>query len=327
MNLISVIVPVYNLEQYLGRCLDSLFAQTHRELEVIAVDDGSTDSSPKILDEYAQREPRLKVIHKPNGGVSSARNAGLAAATGDFIGFCDGDDIVEPGMYERLLANLLKYDADISHCGMCIEGLDGEKRYFYNTGELCVQNHAEGLLELLKGSKVEPTLCLKLYKKSLFKDVVLDSSLLYNEDLLANAMLFKKAEKSVYEDICLYKYMRRLDSACKGDVAEKHVFHPIEVRSRIIELCKNEEESIQRQAKENYIHSAISTYSLLCTERAKAFVKYKDMFRRKLSEHKDWLRFLPKSTKLHALLIIDLPLLYKPTISLYRLCSRSKSYG
>ena len=327
MNLISVIVPVFNLEQYIVRCLDSLFAQTHRELEVVAVDDGSSDDSPKILDEYAKKEPRLKVIHKPNGGVSSARNAGLEAATGDYIGFCDGDDVVEPEMYERLLANLLKYDADISHCGMCIEGLDGEKRYFYNTGELCVHDHSDGLLELLKGSKVEPTLCIKLYKSSLFKDVVIDSSLLYNEDLLTNAILFKKANKTVYEDVCPYHYIRRPDSACKGGVADKHVFHPIEIRNRIIDLCKDEKEEIQIQTKMNFVHSAISTYSLLCTDRAKDYSKFRPQFRETLKKHKDWLGFVSKSTKAHALLIINLPFLYKPILSLYRLCFRSKSYG
>ena len=103
-HLISVIVPVYNVEKYLRQCLDSIINQTYRNLEIILVDDGSTDSSGIICDEYAQIDARIKVIHKENGGLSSARNAGLDVCTsgGDFIAFVDSDDWLEPDMYERL---------------------------------------------------------------------------------------------------------------------------------------------------------------------------------------------------------------------------------
>ncbi len=301
--------------------------QTHKEIEVIAVDDGSTDNSPMILDEYATKEPRLRVIHQSNGGVSSARNAGLAVATGDYIGFCDGDDEVEPTMYERLLANLLKYDADISHCGMLTKGVDGKTRYLYNTGALEVHSRKEGILEILKGERVEPSLCMKLYKKELFQGFQFDPSIRINEDLLANVQLFQKAQRTIYEDVPLYHYMRRDSSASKSPIAEKHVFHPIKARERILELCKTEEETIQRQAIVSYLHTLISTYSLLCTNKASNYHKYKDTFRGKLIEHKDWLRLLPASSQVHALIIVHLPFLYMPILSIYRLLTRSKSYG
>ena len=103
---ISVIVPVYNTEKFLNNCIESILNQTHKNLEVIIIDDGSTDNSPAICDEYAKKDSRVKVIHKENGGVSSARNAGLDIASGEYIGFIDGDDVIEPDMYHFLLANL-----------------------------------------------------------------------------------------------------------------------------------------------------------------------------------------------------------------------------
>jgi glycosyltransferase involved in cell wall biosynthesis len=114
--LISVIVPVYNAERYLARCVDSVLGQTHRELELILVDDGSSDASGAICDEYAARDPRVRVIHKANGGVSAARNDGLEASRGEFIAFCDNDDFYAPGMLERLWDMCLAGDCDVAQC-------------------------------------------------------------------------------------------------------------------------------------------------------------------------------------------------------------------
>ena len=112
-NLISVIIPVYNVEQYLSKCLDSVVNQTYKNLEVILVDDGSTDNSGKICDEFALKDNRIIVIHKSNGGLSSARNEGLKFAKGQYVGFVDSDDYIEIGMYEKLLEVSLKYGSDV----------------------------------------------------------------------------------------------------------------------------------------------------------------------------------------------------------------------
>jgi glycosyltransferase involved in cell wall biosynthesis len=114
--LVSVIVPVYNAERWLGRCVDSILGQSHRELELILVDDGSGDGSGAICDGYAARDTRVRVIHKANGGVSAARNDGLAAARGEWIAFCDDDDFLAPGMVARLMAICLQNDCDIAQC-------------------------------------------------------------------------------------------------------------------------------------------------------------------------------------------------------------------
>ena len=116
-NLISIIVPVYNVENYLRKCVDSIINQSYKNLEIILVDDGSTDSSGKICDEYSLKDSRIKVIHKKNGGLSDARNAGMEIASGDFWGFVDSDDYIDSDMYSVLLENLLGAEADLSACG------------------------------------------------------------------------------------------------------------------------------------------------------------------------------------------------------------------
>ncbi len=120
-RLISVIVPVYNAEKYLARCVESVLGQTHKELELILVDDGSGDGSGAMCDDFAARDPRVRVIHKANAGVSAARNDGIEAARGEWIAFCDNDDFYASGMLARLLEICLEHDADIAQCA-CVKG-------------------------------------------------------------------------------------------------------------------------------------------------------------------------------------------------------------
>ena len=123
-ELISVIVAIYRVEQWLPRCIDSILAQTHRNIELILVDDGSPDNCGKLCDDYAKKDARIRVIHKENGGQSTARNAALDIAQGDFIGFIDGDDWIAPTMYEVLLSHLKAFSVDIVQCG-CNIWIDG----------------------------------------------------------------------------------------------------------------------------------------------------------------------------------------------------------
>ena len=114
--LISVIVPIYNVEKYLPQCIESILRQTYTNLEIILVDDGSPDSCPQICDDYAAKDSRIKVIHQANSGVSAARNSGLKIAKGKYIGFIDGDDYIEPDMYEYLYNLITVYEGNISVC-------------------------------------------------------------------------------------------------------------------------------------------------------------------------------------------------------------------
>ena len=240
---ISIVIPVYNLENCIKSSLDSVFAQTYKNIEVIAVDDGSTDLTPAVLDAYALKETRLKVIHKLNEGVSKARLTGIKAASGEFIGFVDGDDKIDPDMYERLVKNALGYGADISHCGYRRLNPDGTVSYYYNTGDVIVQNNEQGLYDLLEGARIEPSLCNKVFRASLFLNVTdnpeMDFSLKNNEDLLMNYFLFKSSEKSVFEDFCPYQYIVRSNSASKGAVSVNKLSDPIKAAKIIYDNSKN----------------------------------------------------------------------------------------
>lgn len=220
MSKISVIVPIYNIEKFLPRCLDSILSQTYRNLEIILVDDGSKDCSGEIADQYAKKDSRIKVIHQVNSGVSVARNRGLDQATGDYIGFVDGDDYVEPDMYETLMQIINEHHVDIAHCGYQMV-YPSRVDYYYNSGEKIKLSHDEGLLELLKGTKVEPGLWNKLYKAELFKQIRLPVGVTETEDLLCNFEVFLLADTSFFYDVSKYHYMLRSGSATSGILTEK----------------------------------------------------------------------------------------------------------
>lgn len=237
-KLISIIVPAYNLEQYIESCLRSILNQTYKNIEIIVVDDGSTDSTAEIIDAMAQENRRIVTIHKENGGVSSARQAGIDKATGDYIGFVDGDDFVEPEMYEHLLENLLKYDADISHCGYQMVFPDGHVDMYYNTGKIVEQSHSQGITDLLEGIFVEPGLVNKLFKHSIVSGFATsslwDTTIRINEDLLMNYLFFSKADKSIYEDIPFYHYILRKGSATTSKKQLYKINDPVRVANCIM---------------------------------------------------------------------------------------------
>ena len=117
-SLISVIVPIYNVEKYLQKCVDSIINQTYKNLEIILVDDGSPDNCPKMCDDYAEKDSRIKVVHKENGGLSDARNVGMEVATGEYVSFIDSDDYISLDFYETLLETIVDNDSDVVECGV-----------------------------------------------------------------------------------------------------------------------------------------------------------------------------------------------------------------
>ncbi len=240
---ISIIVPAYNIAPYLPRCLDSILAQTHTNIEVLVVNDGSSDETGEVMDAYAKKDARVVPLHQENGGVVKARFAGMRAATGEWIGFVDGDDVIAPDMYARLLKNALDYGADISHCGYQMV-FPNRVDYYHNTGRLAQQDKLTGLYDLLDGSSIEPGLWNKLFHKnllhSLFHSGVEDAGYRINEDLLMNFYLFREADKAVYEDFCPYQYMIRKGSASNVKESESHYSDIIRVRARLCELTQTD---------------------------------------------------------------------------------------
>ncbi len=235
-NLISIIIPAYNLEHCLANTLDSILAQTWQNIEIIVVNDGSCDGTGAVIDSYAARCPRLKAIHKENGGVTSARLRGVAEASGHWIGFVDGDDYCEPHMYQRLLENALKHDAAISHCGYQMVFPDGHVDYYYNTGRILDQPGIQGCYDLLTGAFVEPGLVNKLYRRDLFATLPgqMNPDIRINEDLLMNYLLFKQARLAVFEDICPYHYILRRGSAATAKLNAHKLLDPLKVTHIIL---------------------------------------------------------------------------------------------
>lgn len=228
---ISIIIPAFNIQDYLGNTLDSVLAQSYDNLEIIVVNDGSKDNTGSILDDYAQKDSRIKAIYQENSGVTSARLCGIQAASGAYIGFVDGDDFIEPQMYMRLMENAKRFDADISHCGYQMIFPAGRIDYYYHTGRIVKQEGKQGCTDLLSGNFVEPGLWNKLYRRELFEglDSWMDKSIRINEDLLMNFYLFRQAQKCVFEDVCPYHYVLRQGSAATAQLNKHKLKDPLSV--------------------------------------------------------------------------------------------------
>lgn len=241
--LISIIIPAYNSEKYIAHCLDSILAQTYLNYEIIIVNDGSKDGTADIIDRYAAEHDCITVIHQENGGVTRARLNGVAQTSGEYIGFVDSDDEIEPDMYELLVGNALKYNADISHCGYSMV-FPSRVIPYYGTGLLVEQDNRKGLLDLFDGSKIEPGLCNKLYHRTLFHsllhDDVIDFSIKINEDLLMNYYLFRESKKSVFEDVCKYHYLVHEGSATTSIINKNKLLDPLNVRKKLLQETIND---------------------------------------------------------------------------------------
>lgn len=265
-ELISVVVPAYNVGPYLSNCLDSILAQSYSNIEIIIVDDGATDNSASIARAYQDRCPeRVRFLHTENHGVTSARLTGVEASRGAWIGFVDGDDEVEKDLYERLYRNAVHYSADISHCGYKTIVNGGERVHeFYNTGRLAVQNRQEGLRDLIVGS-FEPSLCNKLFRADLLRGMMqrgeMDLSIKYNEDLLMNFYLFRSASRSVFEDFCGYHYLARSSSVTRNQFRPQKLLDPVRVRRQMLEQIEPELKDLMW-----------GDYLMLCTIAYGAFV-------------------------------------------------------
>lgn len=230
--LISVIIPAYNICNELPSCLDSVLRQTLANIEIIVVNDGSTDDTAAVTEHYASQDPRVIAIHQENSGVTNARLAGVRASRGQWIAFVDGDDQVDSDMFSHLLENAEKYGADISHCGyrkISPNRID----YYYNTGKILEQDHEIALKDLLSAEFIEPALCNKLYKRSLFHKLLakplMDPNIRNYEDMLMNFFLFQESSKAIYEDFCPYQYIFRADSASTAKPNRYKLLGPLQV--------------------------------------------------------------------------------------------------
>ncbi len=216
-KLITIIMPVYQAEKYLEKSINSVLNQTYKNWELILVDDGSTDSSPLICDDYARRDTRIRVFHKINGGQSSARNLGIQEAKGIYITFMDNDDIVLPEMYEVLVANIESAHADISACSYIIHREDGDVYHDVHSNEFYVFDNKEGMKAFLSREMMDIYVWTKLYKKDFLDRYQLRfEEGRSEEDFLFNSLAFIYAKCTVFVDRAFYIYNERINSACRN---------------------------------------------------------------------------------------------------------------
>ena len=201
--LISIIIPVYNAGKHLSKCIDSVLAQTHKNLEIILVDDGSTDTSSQICDEYAAKDTRIKVIHQRNQGVSSARNAGLKATTGQYIGFVDADDYIDSDMYSYLLNLLQSTHSDMARCGIYA---------LKNPPSFSLPLPAPEAL-----SHLYPQIFIwnMLFSRATIHNIRFDTSLFFAEDMQFVVNVLNKNPKIIYKSDKKYHYSYNPQSATK----------------------------------------------------------------------------------------------------------------
>lgn len=206
-SLISVIVPIYNVERYLEKCILSIQCQTHQDLEIILSDDGSTDNSGAICDHFAALDSRIRVIHKMNGGLSDARNAGIEVASGSYYMFVDSDDFIAPDTIEKLYLAATEHDCEIAVCNIVRTFDDGTTEPFYHPVDQLTVWAGQQRFETLK----QPSACNKLFRAELFKDVRFPKGKFY-EDTFVYHVLAYQATQIVLTGHDGYYYLSRRDS-------------------------------------------------------------------------------------------------------------------
>lgn len=212
-KIISVIVPVYNVEDYLPKCLDSILNQTFVDFELILVDDGSTDVSGKICDEYAQLDERIKVIHQKNGGLSNARNSAVAIAKGKYYSFIDSDDWVDEHMLFEMYTQAVLNEADIVIAGHFIVNLDTSIKENIKVKAQRILNRIEATSLILEDKEIHSFAWDKLYRRELFEGIQYPENRVF-EDTATTYKLFNRAIRLVQMDKAYYYYLRRESSIC-----------------------------------------------------------------------------------------------------------------
>ncbi|MBE6091229.1 MAG: glycosyltransferase [Clostridium beijerinckii] len=312
-DLISVIVPVYNVEKYLPQCIDSILNQTEKNLEIILVDDGSLDNSGKICDEFSKKDDRIVVIHKKNNGLSSARNAGLEIAKGNYIGFVDSDDWLDKSMYEILLKLLKENNSDISCCDFFkTANSDGSIPHIDNE-IINSYNNIESLNNFYNDLYTQTVVAWnKLYKRELFKDISYPVGKIH-EDEGTTYKLYYKANKITYTNMPLYYYRITPNSITTSKFNKKRL-DIIDVYDEKVKFIKNiNNEDIYSKTLKWYLFKLINCY-FECSNNIENNTEYLTLINQKVSEtYKSYVQSNKK--QLHWIILFSIfkinPKLYK----------------
>lgn len=283
-SLVTVVVPVYNVATYLPECLDSILAQTYRNLEIIVVDDGSTDSSPEICDKYGELDNRIKIVHQQNGGLSAARNTAIEIATGEYITFVDSDDALNCDMIYYLYTNALKVAADISICQY--QMIDEKSDKFGSPNSIkdtCIIGDAcDCVRGFFKEKGISASAWGKLYKIDLFSDVRYPVGK-YHEDVFTTYKVFAKSKVLIIGHEAYYMYRSRPGSIMALDFQPKHM-DAIEGKMEQYEFIKAEIPSLEKIAAADIVYAA-NTCSMRIAHTRKNYPGYVSQLQKIYREH------------------------------------------
>lgn len=295
-DLISIIVPVYNVEKYLDKCIESIVNQTYTSLEIILIDDGSSDNCPAICDNWAEKDNRIKVIHKSNGGLSDARNCGIAASTGKHIAFVDSDDYIEPDMYEKLSKTMLSTASDVVFCKhrsvyeneqYAVSSADS-----YDITEYAPQDAMSALID----DKIRQVVWNKLYKAELIKDTPFDVGKCH-EDEFWSYKIIGKSSKTTGIDYTGYNYLQRENSIMNNNYTMKR-FDAVEAKILRQKYLDSKYPELSQKGRINLIftciyHGQLSLKNFSQSEQKLAF----SFLKKPVKEHIDKLDFTFLTTK------------------------------
>jgi glycosyltransferase involved in cell wall biosynthesis len=247
-GLVSIVVPVYNVEKYLGRCIDSLLNQTYENKEIILVDDGSIDSSGRICDEYADKYTEVSVIHQSNQGLGPARNTGLDVMNGEYVSFVDSDDWIEQDTLYRMISALKDNCCEVATCGRSIVTDTGIiSRYFCSDNECVIDRH-ETIRRFLTQDGLNMSACDKIFKAELFDDVRFPGKHLVSEDIIPIYSVLKKTSKVVMTGEPFYNYYVREGSLSRTTFNNK-MLGAYEYSRQIVEYIKDDFPDLIDEAK------------------------------------------------------------------------------
>lgn len=258
MKKVTIIIPVYNVACYIDKCLQSVAVQTYHNIEIVLVDDGSTDNSGYICDDFAIRHDAItKVIHSENHGPSAARNLGLSVAEGDYVTFIDSDDWVEPNFVEILVRCMEQDNADMSCCGLLYDYNEGKNPVHIIEKDM-VYDHQETYRHILMDTQYYGYVCNKMFRRTLISDMRFDESLRSSEDMDFTTRYAALAKKSVYNGSQLYHYRQRMGSMT-GDFSYSHIkLSVLRVNHSLISRYEKECPELAGQTVINYVKTNLN---------------------------------------------------------------------
>lgn len=273
--LISVIIPIYKVEKYLERCIVSVVDQTYKNLEIILVDDGSPDSCPQMCDEWAERDKRIKVVHKENGGLSDARNAGMKISNGEYISFLDSDDWLELNAIELMYEQIYVHDCDVCSAGVIMRWSNGDSKTLTHSHEKTVFENTEKILYAFLSGEIIQTVWNKMYRKSIIEDFEFPVGKIY-EDEFWSWKIMVNSNRLVCIDDYLYNYFQNDQSIMHGGSKFKPLF-VVEAGNEKVEYITEHFPQLRDLACEKYLYSCLflsqRTMLFFPKKEAKAIIK------------------------------------------------------